>query len=168
MSVAASQPLNPQLIREIESEIAHYPEPTAASIEALKLVQRHHGWVSDEHLKAVASMLGMSPEALDSVATFYNLIYRRPVGRNVILCCDSVSCWLLGADQVREHLSARLGIGLGETTADGAYTLLPVVCLGACDRAPALLVNDELIGKVDAQVVDRLLESGPQSDGAGT
>jgi NADH-quinone oxidoreductase subunit E len=98
-------------------------------------------------------MLDMSAEDLDSVATFYNLIFRRPVGRNVILCCDSVSCWLLGADGVRQSIFERLGIRPGETTADGAFTLLPVVCLGACDRAPVLLVNERLYHNVDERTI---------------
>jgi len=131
-------------IAEILAERAHYPDPSAASIEALKVVQKHRGWVADEPLKAVASLLNMSPEDLDAVATFYNLIFRKPVGRTVIYCCNSVSCWMLGADAVRERLSERLGIGLGETTPDGAYTLLPIVCLGACDHAPVVMVGERL------------------------
>lgn len=145
-------------IDEIRSELGHYPSPSAASIEALKVVQKHRGWVSDEHLAAVAGLLGMSAEELDGVATFYNLIFRRPVGKKVILCCDSVSCWMLGADSVRERLSERLSIGLGETTKDGEFTLLPIVCLGACDHAPVLMVNDRLYHDVDAARVDEILD----------
>lgn len=150
---AVHEALSQAEIEEIRTEMAHYPDPSAASIEALKVIQKHRGWVPDEPLKAVAAMLGMSAEDLDSVATFYNLIFRQPVGRNVILCCDSVSCWLLGADRVRQSISERLGIRPGETTADGAFTLLPVVCLGACDRAPVLLVNERLYHNVDEQTI---------------
>jgi len=145
-------------IDEIRRELSHYPNNQAVSIEALKVVQKHRGWVSDGHLKAVAALLGMSPDQLDSVATFYNLIFRRPVGKRVILYCNSVSCWMLGADQVRDHLSERLSIGLGETTADGAFTLLPVVCLGACDHAPVLMVNEQLYHDVDPARIDEILE----------
>src|SRR5580765_4444222 len=108
--------LTAEEINEIEAEVAHYPRRDAVCIDALKIVQRRRGWVSDESLRDIAGHLGMSPTDLDSVATFYNLIYRRPVGRHVITVCDSVSCWIMGGERMREHLQERLGIGLGETT----------------------------------------------------
>jgi len=150
--------LSPAEIQAIRAEAAHYERPAAAAIEALKLVQAGRGWVSDENIKDIASLLGMSPAELDSVATFYNLIYRRPVGKKVIHYCNSVSCWMLGAEDVREHISRRLGIERGETTADGEHTLLPIVCLGACDRAPVLMVGDKTYFNVDRESVDGLLE----------
>jgi len=155
--------LSEQETAEILAAADHYPDKSAASVEALKIVQKYRGWVSDEALKTVAGLLEMSPDELDGVATFYNLIFRRPVGENVILCCDSVSCWMLGADRIREHLSERLGIGLGETTADGRYTLLPIVCLGACDRAPVLMVGEELYEDVDESKIDELLKRNGQT-----
>ena len=100
----------------------------------------------------------MPAAELDGVATFFNLIYRRPVGRHVILLCDSVSCWLLGCDYIGRHLSERLGIGYGETTADDKFTLLPMACLGTCDRAPALMVDEDLHQDLTAEKVDELLE----------
>lgn len=86
----------------------------------------------------------MTETDLGSIATFYNLIYRKPVGRHVILLCDSISCWIEGYESVRRALVARLGINFGETTADGRFTLLPIVCLGCCDRAPAMLIDGDL------------------------
>lgn len=145
---------------QIHAAAAHYPHPAAAAIEALKIVQNLRGWVSDDNLGAVADLLGLPPAELDGIATFYNLIYRQPVGETVIHYCDSVTCWMLGAEQLREHLARRLGIGLGETTPDGRYTLLPIVCLGACDHAPALLVGEELYGGMDAAQLDALLDHG--------
>ncbi len=145
-------------IQEIESEAAHYPKREAVSIDALKIVQKHRGWVSDESLRDIAEHIGMSPTDLDSIATFYNLIYRRPVGRHVISVCDSVSCWIMGCEQMREHLQQRLGVGLGETTADNRYTLLPTVCLGCCDRAPALMVDGDLHTDLDPAKIDTELE----------
>jgi len=134
------------------------PQPRGATIEALRLAQRRRGWVCDADLSEIAGLLAMSPEELDAVATFYNLIFRRPVGRHVLLACDSVSCWMLGGEVVRQRLEARLGIRPGETTADGRFTLLPTICLGACDHAPALMVDEDLHGDLDAATLDRLLE----------
>ncbi|HUZ45294.1 MAG TPA: NADH-quinone oxidoreductase subunit NuoE [Terriglobia bacterium] len=150
--------LSPEERQEIEAEIAHYPDKRAVSIDAMKVVQKHRGWVSDEALGDVAEFLGMSVDELDSVATFYNLIFRKPVGRHVIMVCDSVSCWLMGYDRVRDHLTSRLGIQLGETTPDGRFTLLPIVCLGTCDHAPAMMVDDELHRDLDSEKIDRILE----------
>ncbi len=146
-----------EILQEIEAEAAHYPVRRAACLEALKIVQRHRGWVSDESLAELAPVLGMSPAELDGVATFYNLIYRRPVGRQIILLCDSVSCWVMGEEALRRRIRARLGIDLGQTTPDGEYTLLPVACLGACDRAPCLMLNETLHHDLTPEALDGLL-----------
>lgn len=145
--------------QEIEAELAHYPYRQAVSIDAMKIVQRHRGWVSDEGLKDVAEFLGMSTDDLDGVATFYNLIFRRPVGRHVILFCDSVSCWIMGCDRICEHLCSHLGIKSGQMTPDGRFSLLPVVCLGACDHAPVLMVDDDLHQDLKLDQLDDLLEA---------
>ena len=138
-------------VREIEAECAHLPDRKSAAIDAMMIVQRHRGWVSDESLGAIAHLLGMSVENLDSIATFYNLIFRKPVGRHVVMVCDSVSCYVMGADPLRKQIEAHLGIGMGQTTDDGRFTLLPIVCLGACDKAPTMMIGDELIENVDAE-----------------
>ena len=143
--------------REIEAEMAHYEFPRAACIEALKIVQKHRRWVSDESLHDVAAILGMSVDELDNVATFYNLIFRKPVGEHVILLCDSVSCWIMGYERIRARLNERLGIDLGQTTEDGKFTLLPMVCLGDCDHAPAMMVGEELYDDLDEGKVDDVL-----------
>jgi len=150
--------LSAQETEEIQKELEHYEDKQAACIEALKTVQRHRRWVSDESLQDIAEMLDVSVHELDGVATFYNLIYRRPVGRHVIHVCDSVSCWLTGYDRVRAHLEGALGVGYGGTTGDGRFTLLPVPCLGACDHAPAMLVGDDLHGDLSPETIDRILE----------
>jgi len=143
--------------REIEAEFHQYPQKRAACIDALKIVQRRRGWVSNESLRDLAEFLEMTPDELDSIATFYNLIFRRPVGRRVIFICDSVSCWIMGYERIRELLTSRLGMELGETSADGEFTLLPIACLGACDHAPVMMVNDELHEDIEPQKLDRIL-----------
>ena len=151
--------LTAQERKEIEVAADHYELKKAAGIEALKIVQKHRGWVSDEALNDVAEMLEMSQTDLDAVATFYNFIFRRPVGRHVILVCDSVSCWIMGYDAIVNHLKARLGIDFGETTGDGRFTLLPQVCLGACDRAPVMMIDEQLYFELDAKKIDEILAS---------
>jgi NADH-quinone oxidoreductase subunit E len=150
--------LTPDELAEIEAEAAHYPRRDAVCLDALRIVQHHRGWVSDESLADVAQLLGMSPHELDGIASFYNLIHRKPVGRHVIFVCDSVSCWVMGYDRVRAHLSERLGIQPGETTPDGRFTLLPIVCLGACDHAPVMMIDRDTHFDLDPAKIDRLLE----------
>ena len=142
---------------EILSVLQHYAHKQAACLEALKIVQRHRGWISEE-IGEIAGLLGMTPEELDGVATFYSLIFRRPVGRHVILLCDTVSCWVMGHDHIRDHLTARLGIATGETSPDGRFTLLPAACLGACDRAPVMMIDSDLYTNLTPEKVEEILE----------
>jgi NADH-quinone oxidoreductase subunit E len=150
--------LTPEEVRELKEEVEAMPRRDAACIEALKTVQRHRGWVSDEGVRDVAGFLEMDPAQVDAVATFYNLIFRRPVGRHVILLCDSVSCWIVGYEQIRLRLTRELGIGLGETTPDDRFTLLPIPCLGTCDHAPALMVDSDLHRDLRPDDIPALLE----------
>ena len=143
---------------EIDEAIRLVPVRKAAGIEALKIVQEHRRWVSDESLTDIALYMGMSVEELDSVATFYNMIFRRPVGRHVILLCDSISCWVMGYESIQEYFKKNLGIGLGETTSDGRFTLLPNWCLGTCDCAPALMIDNDLHRNLSLNELDEVLK----------
>ena len=149
--------LSEQERREIEAHARHYPNNRAACIEALKIVQQHRGWVSNEGIADVGEALQITPAELESVATFYNMIFRKPVGKHVILLCDSVSCWIMGYERLRQHLADRLGIRPGQTTADGRFTLLPNVCLGACDHAPVMMVDDAHYQDLDPARIDEIL-----------
>lgn len=150
----------------IEAEARHYPQRRNACIDALQIVQRQRGWVSDESVADVAALLEVSPAEVDGVATFYNLIFRRPVGRHVILLCDSVTCWVMGCERLREHLSARLGVGFGQTTADGQFTLLPVPCLGTCDHAPAMMIDADLHRDLAPEQLEEILQGYDLTPGA--
>jgi len=145
-------------IQDINSELAHCPTKASASIEALNIIQRSRGWVSDEAVQEVSALLDMTPEELDAVATFYSFIFRQPVGKHVILICDSISCWVMGYNPLLDVLKDRLGIGFGETTADKRFTLLPISCLGACDRAPAMMVDEDLYGPVTPEMMVEILK----------
>lgn len=123
----------------------------------MKIVQRHRRWVSDEALGDIADLLGMSCAELDNVATFYNLIYRQPVGEHVILVCDSISCYLTGEEAIVAALERKLGIKFGETTADGKFTILPTVCLGHCEQAPVMMLDGKIVGDLTDQKLDQVL-----------
>ena len=142
---------------EIDKAIHEVPVKKAACIEALKVVQQKRRWVSDESIKDIAAYMDMSPEELDSVATFYNLIFRRPVGRHIILICDSISCYVMGQEKLTDLIVKQLGIRYGQTTLDGRYTLLPNPCLGTCDHAPALMIDDDLYRDVTPEQLDEIL-----------
>jgi|SRR5208283_1105915 len=144
--------------KQIEAKLQGVAQNQWSSIDALRVVQDSRGWISDESLTDVAELLAITPAELDSVATFFSLIFRKPVGRHVILICDSVSCWVMGYDSIREYLGQRLGISEGETSADGRFTLLPVACLGVCDRAPALMVDNNLYTDLTTEKLDEILE----------
>ena len=153
--------LTPEEIRELEADLAHYPQKQSGCVDALKIVQRRRGWISDETLRDVAVYLEMTPEELDGVATFYPVIFRRQVGRHIIRICDSVSCWIMGYEKVCSALTGTLGVRLGETTADGRFTLLPSACLGVCEHAPALMIDADLIVDWNPGNVDGILSRYP-------
>jgi NADH-quinone oxidoreductase subunit E len=142
---------------EIEAEINEYEQKHAACIGAMKVIQRHRGWVSDEAISDICELLEMTPDELDGVATFYSLIFRKPMGKHVILVCDSVSCWIMGYEKIIQHLRTRLGIELGETSANGMFTLLPVACVGACDHAPVMIIDKDIYRDLDEVKIDEIL-----------
>ena len=109
----------------------------------------------------IVKEVGMSPEDLDGVATFYSLIFRKPVGRHVVLVCDSVTCYIMGQGTLQEHLTRTLGIGMGETTPDERFTLLPISCIGMCDHAPAMMIDRDVYGDLDAAMIDEIFEKYP-------
>ena len=147
--------------QQIEHEARAYPSREALGIDALRIVQQQRGWISDESLRDIADYLDIKPEVLEGLATFYNLIHRRPVGRHVILLCDSISCWLTGEGEIRERLQQRLGITFGETSADGRYTLLPSACLGRCEFAPVLMIDQDAHDKISPESLEVILERYP-------
>jgi NADH-quinone oxidoreductase subunit E len=148
---------SPEELKIFHDGVSQEETPRSACIAALKFFQERRGYVSDEGLAYLAPMLDMTVSDLESVATFYSLIFRKPVGEHVILLCDSVSCFILGHDAVWDHLKKRLGIDLGQTTSDNRFTLLTIPCLGACDRAPAMMVDETLYGPLTPESIDEIL-----------
>ena len=149
---------------EIDALAAHYPEPSGASVDALLVVQKQRGWVSDSALLALARHLRMSTADLDSVATFYNLVYRKPVGDVVLHPCEGVSCELMGYDDIDARVKEKLGVDHGGTTSDGRFTLIPLPCLGACDKAPVMCANGAMYENLDSGGVDKIIDQLQKSE----
>ena len=156
-NVTRPRKLSAEEIAEIEHELTLYPDKQAVGLEALKIVQKHQGWVSDESLLAISKYLDISPSDLEGVATFFNLVYRQPVGRHVMLFCNSVSCWIMGCEGIKAHIKDKLDIEFGETSKDGDFTLIPVPCLGDCDRAPVMMVGSDLYRNLTPEAINKII-----------
>lgn len=146
-----------ELKRELQVRINTAVTPREAAVDVMKELQRHYGWLTDEAVNEAAELLSLSPLQVEELATFYEMIYRRPVGKRVIHVCDSISCWSVGCETLLDHMSAKLGIAPGETTADGRFTLIPCACLGMCGDGPAMMIGDTLYGKVTPEKADEIL-----------
>lgn len=156
-SATKMRKLTPEEISEIDHELELYPDKQAVGLEALKIVQKHQGWVSDESLLAISKYLEIPISELEGVATFFNLVYRQPVGRHVMLFCNSVSCWIMGCDSLKDHIKEKLDIDFGETSSCGDFTLLPVPCLGDCDRAPVMMVGRDLHRNLTPAKINKII-----------
>jgi len=146
-----------QQIDNFRAKAAAIAHPHELIVDLLRAIQAHHGWVPDDGVLLTAETLGVLPIEVEEVATFYDKIFRREVGRRVIHVCDSICCWATGAEMIAGHLQKSLAIGLGETTADGLFTLLPTCCLGACGDAPAMMIGLTTYGHLTPEKIDRIL-----------
>jgi NADH-quinone oxidoreductase subunit E len=140
-----------QLRQELEERVAQAITPREAAVDVMKGLQHHYGWLTDEAVAEASFLLGLTTLQVEELATFYEMIYRRPVGRVVVHVCDSISCWAMGGETLLRHLEQHLGIAAGATTADNAVTLLPCCCLGNCGNGPALMIGDRLFGPVSPE-----------------
>jgi NADH-quinone oxidoreductase subunit E len=144
-------------IDDFRARAAAIEHPHELIVDALRAVQAHHGWVPDAGVDLVAELLGVLPVEVEEIATFYDKIFRRPVGKRVIHVCDSICCWATGGEELAAYLQQTLGIGYGGTTADGVFTLLPTCCLGTCGEAPAMMIDLTIHGALTPEKVDAIL-----------
>jgi NADH-quinone oxidoreductase subunit E len=142
---------------EIKQFKGKYPDPKSALLTALHVAQREHGWLSPEVMRDVAEVMDLPPTEVASVASFYTMFNRQPVGENLIQVCTNISCSLLGAEHIVEHLKSKLGIDVGETTPDNKFTLVIVECLGSCSTAPMMQINDTYYENLTEEKVDQIL-----------
>jgi NADH-quinone oxidoreductase subunit E len=149
----------------LERRVADAVTNREAAVSVMKELQRHYGWLTDEALAEASQLLGLSPLQVEELATFYEMIYRRPVGRHVVHVCDSISCWASGGETLLESLARFMEIEPGATTADGAVTLLPCSCLGNCGEAPCMMVGEVQYGRITpetgAEIVAALRDNSP-------
>jgi len=157
--------ISESLKTELQGRIAAAITPREAAVDVMKSLQAHYGWLTDEAVGEAAVMLGLSPLQVEELATFYEMIYRRPVGRHVIHVCDSISCWAMGGESLLQKIGGLLGIAAGGTTGDGLFTLLPCCCLGNCGQAPALMIGATIYNRVTpesaASILAGLRSAGP-------
>jgi len=142
-------------IREIARK---YPEPRAAVLPALQTVQEDNGFIPDEAIRAVARQLDLPEADVFGAATFYALLHRKPTGRHVISICHNLPCSLLGAELLIEHLEQKLGVEEGQVTADGRFSFHRIECIGRCDGAPAMLVDNDYHGELTPGKIEKILE----------
>jgi len=148
-----------ELKQELTQRIASAVTPREAAVDVMKELQAHYGWLTDEAVVEAGELLGLSLLQVEELATFYEMIYRRPVGRNVIHVCDSISCWAMGGESLLQKIGGLLGIEAGGTTGDGLFTLLPCCCLGNCGQAPTLMIGETIYGKVTVESAAEILGS---------
>ncbi len=145
------------LKKELTERIAAAVTTREAAVDVMKELQGHYGWLTDEAVTEAAALLGLTPLHVEELATFYEMIYRRPVGKRVSHVCDSISCWAVGGETMMADLARRLGVEPGGTTADGLFTLLPCCCLGNCGEGPTMMIGDNLYGRVTPERIDEIL-----------
>ena len=150
---------SPEAYREFEETIGRYPKKEAAMLPVLYLAQREFGYLSDEAIAYVAKLMGQSPAWVRGVVSFYTMLNMRPVGRHHIQICRTLPCALGGAEKITKFIEQQLGVEVGQTTADGRFTLSEVECLASCGTAPMMQVNDDYYENLTEAKVTEILDS---------
>lgn len=140
--------ISEELKTELKLRVSHAITNREAAVDIMKTLQAHYGWLTDEAVGEAAEILGLSSLQVEELATFYEMIYRRPVGRHVIHLCDSISCWAMEGESLLGHIAGLLGIAVGETSSNGLFTLLPCCCLGNCGQAPTMMIGETVYNRV--------------------
>lgn len=143
---------------EVSEILSRYPDRRAALLPVLERIQARAGYVSEEAAQYAAGLVGVHRSLVHEVVSFYTMLHDQPVGRYLISLCDSVCCSLVGSEPLLDHVKEVLGIDAGETTADGLFTLETVECLAQCEKAPAVMINQEVFGPVTPEEMERILK----------
>ena len=148
---------NESILKEIDGIKERYPDSRSALIPSLHIAQREYGWLSNEALRFVADNLNLPEATVRATASFYSLFKNKPTGRHLVQLCTNVSCMILGSEKLKDFLGSKYGLEPGGTTADGRFSLIIVECIGACDDAPSMLVNEDSYGNLTEQNIDVIL-----------
>ncbi|WP_343154885.1 NADH-quinone oxidoreductase subunit NuoE [Buchnera aphidicola (Pseudoregma panicola)] len=143
----------------ILKELEKYENSDAVVVESLKFVQKRLRWISLETMSEISKIISVPVSKIESIATFYNQIFRKPVGKNVIKYCDGVVCYINGYKKIKNAISKHLNICDGCTTKDNNFTLIPICCLGNCDNSPTIMINENLFSNITVKSVVNILES---------
>ncbi len=152
-----------QLKRALLQRVTAAVSPREAAMAVMKEIQGHYGWLSDEAVTEAAEILGLTTLEVEELATFYEMIYRRPVGKRVVHVCDSISCWAMGGESLLDQLATHLGIAVGETTSEGIFTLLPCCCLGNCGESPTMMIGENIYGRLTLEKAVEILQQEMQA-----
>lgn len=136
-----------------------YPHTRSVLLPALHAAQQLYGWLSEDAIEQVSRLAGVTTAEVKGVVTFYSLFKTKPMGRHVIYLCTNVACLIMGAETLEEYLEKAYGISHGETTADGRFSLVIMECIGACDKAPAMLVNDDCHFNISMDNIQQILDN---------
>ncbi len=150
-------PISQELWQEIEGIIAGYPFRQGAVLPVLHKIQDEDGYLAEEVLSELAQYLQMPQVDLFEIATFYSLLYTAPKGKNLILACNNISCYILNSESILQTIEDELKIKPGQTTQDKKFSLQAVSCLGACDRGPVMLINEKLYTHLNTEKVKQIL-----------
>jgi NADH-quinone oxidoreductase subunit E len=150
----------PENQAKFDENVTHYPadQRKSAILFALYLAQQQQGYVTGAAMRHIAGQIGCTPAEVEDVVSYYTMYYTKPVGKYIVNVCRTLSCALLGAERVTEAMTAALGIKPGETDPTGTFTLMEVECLGACDRAPVVMVNDDWHERLAPEAVGKFIE----------
>jgi len=150
--------LSQELKKEADKLMAMYPDKGAALLPVLHLVQRELDYITPETEEQIAKLMGLTKTRVQGVLTFYTMYHTVPIGKYLVQVCKNISCTISGAERLIEYIKHKLGIGLGETTADGKFTLITVECLGSCGTSPAMQINDDYHESLTEKKIDEIFE----------
>jgi NADH-quinone oxidoreductase E subunit len=153
-----SPELTDQTKKKIEEIASRYASKEAALLPVLHLVQHEKGFISQQEEKQVAELLAIKPIKVKEVVTFYTMFNQQPIGKYHIQVCSNLSCSLLGAESLIQHLKDKLGIEVGATSEDNRFTISTVECLGACEKAPCMMINFDYYEDLDKDKIDDILD----------
>ncbi len=149
--------LSAEHLAKIEELKKRYQNPQSVVLAALWMWQDEHGWISEEGMREVAHVLGLPAHHVYGVVSFYTMFNRTPVGKHKVEVCTNVSCMLRNSDRILKHIEQKLRIGVGQTSADGKFTLVEAECLGSCGTAPMMQIGDDYYENLDEAAVDKIL-----------